>query len=241
MQSPKFQCLLCGKTYKRQIYYENHVSTCKINDLAKHNINLNRDDDTSISELLLVVKELSNKYETVVKELKSLRKYVEKTKRQINIPDWLDNNYPCIYSFKDWLRGFDINKTHLEMIFEADLITGFNKIIEEFFLVDDNIPIRCFKQKKSVFYIFTERWKIMNQKEFEFMISCINSKIIRMLKQWQDSNVSLIETNSDLYQRNVMNVLGGNVSSSIFNNRIKNMLFEHLQFNLKQIIEYEFI
>ena len=61
MESPKFQCLLCGKTYKRQIYYENHVSTCKINDLAKHNINLNRDDDTSISELLLVVKELSNK------------------------------------------------------------------------------------------------------------------------------------------------------------------------------------
>ncbi len=241
MEPPKFQCLLCGKTYKRQIYYENHVSTCKINNLAKYDRNITREDDTSMTDLLLIVKELSNKYESVVKELATLRKYVEKTKRQINIPDWLDNNYPCIHNFKDWLREFNIKERHLELIFETDLITGFNTIIEEFFIVDDSIPIRCFKQKKSVFYIFSERWKMMNQKEFEFMVNCINSKIIRLLKEWQDSNVSLIESNSDLYQKNVMNVLGGNVSSSIFNTRIKNILFERLQFNLKQVIEYEFI
>lgn len=240
MESPNFECLLCGKKYKRQIYYENHVATCKLNNLAKGTSNINR-DDTSISDLLLIVKELSNKYETVVKELSLLRKYVEKTKRQINIPDWLDNNYPCEHNFKDWIRDFNINETHLELIFETDLITGFNKIIEECFIINDTIPIRCFKQKKSVFYISSKRWKMMNEKEFEFMINCINSKIIHLLKKWQDSNASLIEYNSDLYQKNVMNVLGGNISSSVFNTRIKNILFERLHFNLKQIIEYEFI
>ena len=89
MALPKFKCPSCGKEYKRRIFFENHLSTCEKYNFAK----LNRDDEVDNSYLLKYLQELSRKYDHVVNELDKLRKYVEKTKRQINIPDWPDNKY----------------------------------------------------------------------------------------------------------------------------------------------------
>ena len=81
----------------------------------------------------------------------------------------------------------------------------------------------------------------MTLKEFEFIVSSINSKIIYLLKEWQDEHRSLIEFNDDRYQRNVMKVLGGNMSQEFINSRVKNLLFNKLKFNLKEVVEFEFI
>ena len=241
MASP-FVCFSCGKKYKRQIYYENHVASCRLNNFAKLNREDNCDSDSTTRELLTIVKELTKKYEQVSNELAVLRKYVEKTKRQINIPDWLDNKYMCETNFKDWIKRLEIDYEYLQIVFDNDLITGITKIIQDYFVIsDDNIPVRCFEQKRNVFYVFQDRWKTMTSKEFEFMVNCINSKIIHLLKKWQDENRRLIELNDDSYQRNVMNVLGGNLSNETINSKIKTAVFNHLKFNLRQIVEYEFI
>ena len=64
---------------------------------------------------------------------------------------------------------------------------------------------------------------------------------IHLLKEWQDEHRSLIEFNDDQYQRNVMKVLGGNMSQEFINARVKNMLFNKPKFNLKEVVEFEFI
>jgi len=238
MALPKFKCPSCGKEYKRQIFFDNHLSTCQKYNFAK----LNRDDEVDNSYLVKYVQELSRKYDHVVSELDKLRKYVEKTKRQINIPDWLDNKYLCQTNFKEWIKELSLSDDYLTVVFNNDLIAGFTKIISDYFdIEDENIPIRCFDQKKNTFYVFQDRWKVMTLKEFEFIVSSINSKIIYLLKEWQDEHRSLIEFNDDRYQRNVMKVLGGNMSQEFINSRVKNMLFNKLKFNLKEVVEFEFI
>ena len=99
------------------------------------------------------------------------------------------------------------------------------------------LPMRAKKGMSFCSGTTSARFKRTTEPSF----SSINSKIIYLLKEWQDEHRSLIEFNDDQYQRNVMKVLGGNMSQEFINSRVKNMLFNKLKFNLKEVVEFEFI
>ena len=67
--------------------------------------------------------------------------------------------------------------------------------------------------------------------------------IIKEFGNWQKENYEKIfndDNFKDIYQQNLVKVLGTNISKDKLNLRIKNKLFSYLKLNLKRINQFEF-
>ena len=49
------------------------------------------------------------------------------------------------------------------------------------------------------------------------------------------------ERTTDIYFKNHIKIMGGKLSRDVIEQRIRSKLFEYLKFNLKNIVQYEFI
>ena len=164
----------------------------------------------------------------------------------LNIVDWLNDNCRDSLDYNKWLDSIDVKRIHLENIFTCDLIQGFMYIVQESLpLHENNLSVRCFDQKKGIFFIYTDKdkWRTMTGLEFEKMINVINMKICKEFKIWQTENKEKIlkhNITDNSYQECVIKILGGNLNQGIVYSRIKGKLYNYLKFNLKKIIEFEF-
>ena len=244
-----YKCEQCQRYYSRKSYYERHVLCCKVLSMSRREAELEVEelnDTPNIRELYILVQELSYKYQKQQAELNSLKRYVEKTKKILNIVDWLNDNCKGSIDFTKWLDSIKVSRMQLEHVFKFDFIQGFMYIIQENLpLQENNLSIRCFDQKKGTFFIYSdsEDWKTMTGIEFERMINSINTKIVQEFKVWQAENREKIlagKFGDNYYQECVIKVLGGNTNQAVLHNKIKSKLYNYLKLNLKRIIQFEF-
>ena len=244
-----YKCDHCLRYYSRKTYYDRHVLCCHVLSMSRKEANLEVEelrDTPNIRELYILVLELSYKYQKQQTELNSLRRYVEKTKKMLNIVDWLNDNCKGSIDFVKWLDTIKVSRLQLENVFKFDLIQGFMYIIQENLpLLEDNLSIRCFDQKKGTFFISsdTDDWKTMSGIEFERMINSINTKIVLEFKAWQIENREKIlagRFGDNYYQECVIKVLGGKSKMAVLQSKIKSKLYNYLKLNLKRIIQFEF-
>ena len=102
-----------SKYYSRKSYYERHVLCCKVLSMSrKADLEIEELSDTpNIRELYILVQELSYKYQKQQAELNSLKRYVEKTKKMLNIVDWLNDNCKGSLDFTKWLDSIKVLDT----------------------------------------------------------------------------------------------------------------------------------
>lgn len=244
-----YKCDHCQRYYSKKSYYERHILCCKVLSMSRKEADREVEelrDTPNIRELYILVQELSFKYQKQQDELNSLRKYVEKTKKMLNIVDWLNDNCNGSFDFTKWLDTIKVSRLQLEHIFQFDFIQGFMYIIQENLpLQENNLSIRCFDQKKGTFFVYsdTDNWKTMTGIEFEKMINSINAKIVREFKEWQVENREKIlagKFGDNYYQECVIKVLGGKTNPAVLHSKIKTKLYNYLKLNLKRIIQFEF-
>ena len=251
LKAPKrlYKCDHCERYFSRKSYFDRHTLCCKMLKMSKREAKIDSEeisDTPTIREMYILLQELTYKYQKQQSELNSLKRYVEKTKKMLNIVDWLNENCVSSTDFQEWLNSVVITRIQLENIFKYDFIQGFMYIIQELLpLQCNNICIRCFDQKKGTFFIHRkdEKWKTMTGLEFEKMINVINMKIMSEFKKWQIENRDKILKQSfgdNYYQECVIKVLGGNQNQAIIHSKIKSKLYNYLKFNLKKIIQFEF-
>lgn len=251
-KSKLFSCGNCGKTFHRKGFHKQHILLCenlsrvrtrykdKIIDEEKACIPTN-------NQMYILLLELNEKYEKLNNEVKILRKYVEKTKKKINIFDWLNEKCMNCIDFNDWIKTIHVNDFQLENTFKNGFIDGIFYVIQQNLDIKniDMHPIKCFDIKKKVFYIFSDKkWNIMSEKELNSFIRNINHKIIEKFLLWKNDNNELIQNDDNFHDKYVkcMNiVLGGNKSKEYSYNIIINKLYNYLKSDLKNIIHYDFI
>ena len=115
-------------------------------------------------------------------------------------------------------------------------------IMQELLPLEDNIPIRCFDQKKGIFFIYrNDNWMTMTAIEFDNLLDHISKLIIHEFGVWQTENQQkILNSNSDEYEENVIKILGTKRPKANTYSRIKNKLYNYLKFNLKRIVQFEF-
>ena len=115
-------------------------------------------------------------------------------------------------------------------------------IMQELLPLEDNIPIRCFDQKKGIFFIYrNDTWITMTALEFDQLLDHISKLVIQEFGVWQIENQKLIlENKNDDYEENVIKILGTKRPKANTYSRIKNKLYNYLKFNLKRIVQFEF-
>ena len=243
---PIFKCGYCDKFYNRKSSFEKHSLKCEIIHSKPSERELITQKCIELPNQLKLydlIKELVHKQAKQEKEIESLKQYINKTKKRRNIIEWLNENCKKTLSFQSFLNSISINRTHLDYIFKYDFIDGIMFIFQDIFPLNEDLPIRCFDQKPGTFFIVNNEWVVMTGLEYENMIHHMTKLVIKEFGQWQKDNYERIfkdEKFNEIYQQNIMKVLGTKIPKEKLNIRIKNKLYSYLKFNLKRIIEFEF-
>jgi hypothetical protein len=238
----KYLCSDCNKRFKTKKLFEKHTNICNIvSNLNKESY----DKNEILKELIYTLFDKCNNLENEVYQLKN---FVKKTKKQINILEWLNNNRNPKYSLKQFIENFEFTEKHLFYIFEKNYVNGMNYILNDLFDIQyiNEHPICSFKQKNNTFYkydILSKSWLIMSNKDFNEFIQKIHLKALEKFQIWYKENENRILRDQDFYNKYLTymkNITGGNLSRDESIKRIKSKLYNYLKMNVKEIIQYEF-
>ena len=169
-------------------------------------------------------------------DIRQLKKWIRPRREKLNVLQWLNESYPGDLHFSDWVQRITVNRQDLRYIFEHNLVNGiFNIFLNH---MHNDIPIRCFSQKMNTFYVRNDTWKELSHDQFSKILQTIHQKILQEFKQWQDENYDLIfdQRRNDLYHTYIKKVMG----PTNYKRVIRSKLFKRLQFNLRNIVIYNF-
>ena len=169
-------------------------------------------------------------------DIRQLKKWIRPRREKLNVLQWLNESYPGELLFSDWVQQISVNRSDLIYIFEHNLVEGiFNIFLNN---MQNDIPIRCFSQKMNTFYVRNNTWEELSYDQFSKILQTIHQKILQEFKLWQDENYNLIfdQRRNDLYHIYIKKVMG----PTNYKRVIRSKLFKRLQFNLRNIVIYNF-
>lgn len=239
-------CSYCNKQYIRQSALNNHILTCKFNRFCNnHNFTINNLSNENICKLLI---DLHNKYEKLEKDYHEIKKFVNITKKKIDILDYLNDKYRYLtFDFNDFINQYNISLEELDIIFNKNYIDGFIQIfiknVQYLKNKDITIPIKAFSNKEGILYIYSkdlQQWKILDDENLCKFISNIDKLILKLFLKWKIEKETTMDAEqfSNIYPIYMKKILATNYNNK--NYTIKNKLFNYFKINIKNIISYEF-
>jgi hypothetical protein len=226
-------CPSCFKSFKRAGCYEKHIFQCQRRTEEKIPNN---------KELWDMITHLTEKYNTVQSELEYLKNKMGIQNKKIDVLEWLNKLEKTNSTWNEIIDNFEMKICDLDLIFQKGLIEGVVDImIQHFQSFNSNDVIRCYEQKKNVFYVFNGSWEILNKGDFENSYKTIYQKILSLFEEYKNLNEN--KMNDDEFQiefnNNFVKILCVQTPFELQSVRIKNKIFDELKENFKSIIELE--
>jgi len=243
-------CKYCDRKFTRKVYFERHENACglmrKSSDERRFELEEHVDTPTQRKQYELLL-ELAHMVKKQEQQIQTLTRIIQRTqKKKLSVVAWLDENAHPRQSFEEWYSLLEFDRAHLEMVFETDHIKGMLRALESKAPVDSifTLPIRSFKQKENVLYIFDgEKWQAISPDQLKTFITFISRGISKQFNNWVDKHQNKIDnTHSDFsttYLEKLYKVNGGKFSSEHIHSRVKRGLYQHLKTDLQNVIEYE--
>ena len=256
----KFTCKFCNKSYKRKGYFKNHVLVCEELHKTKYMEEKEEElvgDIPTMRNMYFLLQTFIKKTADLEDKVNELTKYIEKTKKRINIIEWLNDNIVLESDYDTWVNTLHVTQKHLHIVFKSGIVDGINAILVDNLPCEkeSNHPIKCFKQKANTFYIYKDdTWSIMTLNQMNKLFRQMDQRLFKQFMLWKEEHKTKIENDDNYYQNvylvNMHRILGGNnsTSSSISSDqrnernkkRCKMNLYHYLQQNIKNIVQYEF-
>ena len=226
-------CPSCFKSFKRAGCYEKHIFQCQRRTEEKIPNN---------KELWDMITHLTEKYNTVQSELEYLKNKMGIQNKKIDVLEWLNKQEKPNNTWKEIIENFEMKICDLDLIFQKGLIEGVVDIMIQYLQsFNSNDVIRCYEQKKNVFYVFNGSWEILNKGDFENSYKTIYQKILSSFEEYK--NVNENKMNDDEFQiefnNNFVKILCVQTPFESQSVRIKNKIFDEIKENFKSIIELE--
>jgi len=226
-------CPSCFKSFKRAGCYEKHIFQCQ---------RRNEEKIPNNKELWDMITHLTEKYNTVQSEMEYLKNKMGIQNKKIDVLEWLNKQEKPNNTWKEIIENFEMKICDLDLIFQKGLIEGVVDIMIQYLQsFNSNDVIRCYEQKKNVFYVFNGSWEILNKGDFENSYKTIYQKILSSFEEYK--NVNENKMNNDEFQiefnNNFVKILCIQTPFESQSVRIKNKIFDELKENFKSIIELE--
>jgi len=252
------KCAHCGKTYTRKSSLQNHTLLC---DLLKQTKRENKIDDEENSELpnyrdlVKIVGMLAVANQKLEEKVHSLEKWVNKSKKKINILDWLNTNITPTKTWDQILEPIVLNETYIDHIIENTPLKTYQLIFEQWFTIsdqdNDHPPLQAFSQKQNVFYIYksnfqtatTASWSELTKEELICFLYKIDRKIQQEVTKWRKKYAEKMETSDKyctLYNKIIYKVNSISFRDDSTLSKVKTILFNIIKREMKNYIEYEF-
>lgn len=237
-------CPHCLRNYQRKMYLDRHVAVCQIVHMNKKTRMLEGEEKTdtpTVRELYVVVMELVAKNNQLEEKIREMTKWVNVKKQKINIIEWLNTTQiatSCDY--QQWLKKIKIKREHLELLFRTDYVGGVVNVLKQLLPLDgETHAMRAFKSKENIFYIFNEnQWVIADADMYIKLMYLLDKLFMTEFIKWQEENKEKINLDhfSPIYAQNTKKIMA--IREQAYS-RIKKELYNYLQAELPQMIEYE--
>ena len=254
-------CEYCGKGYKRRINLDKHSILCEIVYKAKKN-NKRADKETeeidaempSQKQMYQIIQELSLKYDKLEAKMELMSKWVDKTKKKINVLDWLNSssNLKPDLIFDNLADNITILESDLDLLFNGN----FDNILNEIFTrniyekSESEISLFAFIQKTNTIYVYSRDistlesgWIELSREKFIYFLNKVHFKIVKTLSEWKKNNNEKLNNSEQLeemYNKAKIKLMSIDFKHDTTLSKIKLSIYNKMKKDMKALIEYEF-
>jgi len=245
----KYKCKTCGRLFDKTTNYKSHLLVCEqLSNTTKYNLMLSEEEDNipSTKQLYYLIRNLIVKNDSLQQEIEKLKTFANISKKNINAVDWLNENMKDVIDFSIWTKEIQFTRENLKTVFKYGYIEGIYQFIESKLptLDTQSHPIKCFDQKKNIFFIHIDKWKHMKIDDLNVFISNISGKVISEFYKWKTENSEKIDSDDtayDEYIKYMRIVLGEHKTNEQIIRALTPKLYNYLKCDLKNIVKYEFV
>jgi len=250
-QNRLYKCIYCSRTYKLKDNYEKHVKPCEF----FHKSQLQSQDDFCLAvetlptqrEMFELMKSLALKCSELEKEVVHLKQIVN-VRQKKQILEWLNSNRTSVPStFTEWYTDIEVTMEDLEKVFQYDLDSSIQNILQRKINQVKCVPICGFSQKTNHLYIFdmtdenVNLWKNVATPDIDKMIFYMSRKIMQKFLVWQKENQEELSASQQSKDREIiymMKVNGSKITDEKRNTEMKKWLFSKLEENMDMLYEF---
>ena len=233
-------CPYCSKAFGRISALQNHSAFCAIRHQGKYAAKNSTDelDIPPLRDMYIVLQKLVLENEKLHKKITQLEKLTNKEKKRVSLVDWLDVNKTPTIDFVDWVKNITVTQCDFHRILTVNIVNLIMDIIKNNLETKD-IPICSFDQKLKTIFIYTQKsWRIVEKGEFYRFIDNIIRKLTSQLNQWMQRIELQLQTNEEKFHMYTKKIYS--IDTEEVARRIHLRLYNHLKYNLRNIVEYEF-
>jgi len=233
-------CPYCSKAFGRISALQNHSAFCAIRHQGKYAAKNSTDelDIPPLRDMYIVLQKLVLENEKLHKKITELEKLTNKEKKRVSLVDWLDVNKTPTIDFVDWVKNIAVTQCDFHRILTVNIVNLIMDIIKNNLETKD-IPICSFDQKLKTIFIYTQKsWRIVEKGEFYRFIDNIIRKLTSQLNQWMQRIELQLQTNEEKFHMYTKKIYS--IDTEEVARRIHLRLYNHLKYNLRNIVEYEF-
>ena len=255
------ECSTCGKKYRNIDALGRHRDKCMIINPSL-DIIMRETKDMPYTRNLLYA--LLNRVTKLEKKVEMNTKYIKREKKKINIIEFLNEleqkqptntSLPTLTDFK---LNIEIDKSSVVEYLKAQTpLSGLINIVMQNLTKyeRDLVPIRCFSQKRSVFYIRVQNeskeryyWvELTDIPEYERLIMNIQQKLLKAYEKIHNSKLNrpsankgqTSQTSQDKYFENIKKILMTDQTSDTICRYFKHKLYDMLKREVD--IKYEIV
>ena len=233
-------CPYCSKAFGRISALQNHSAFCAIRHQGKYAAKNSTDelDIPPLRDMYIVLQKLVLENEKLHKKITELEKLTNKEKKRVSLVDWLDVNKTPTIDFVDWVKNIAVTQCDFHRILTVNIVNVIMDIIKNNLETKD-IPICSFDQKLKTIFIYTQKsWRIVEKGEFYRFIDNIIRKLTSQLNQWMQRIELQLQTNEEKFHMYTKKIYS--IDTEEVARRIHLRLYNHIKYNLRNIVEYEF-
>jgi len=254
-------CEYCGKDYKRKINYDKHFILCEIvykakkkdKRIDKETEEINEEMPTQ-KQMYKMILELALKYSKLEEKMELMNKWVDKTKKKINVLDWLNtsSNLKPDLIFDNLADSIIILESDLDLLFNGNFDNILNEIFTRNIYQKDEseISLFAFIQKTNTIYVYTKDdstlelvWFELSREKLIYFLNKVHFKIVKTLSEWKKNNNEKLNNSDQLeemYNKAKIKLMGIDFKHDSTLSKIKLSIYNKMKKDMKALIEYEF-
>ena len=194
----QYSCQYCDKTFHFKDNYDNHFPTCEYFHRSKkerlHSLEA-MEAIPSPQEMFHLIQYLSKTCRQLEEEVTKLKNtnytYIRKS-----ITYQLKNVQPPKIVYDIWIKTFPVTTLHLETVFKPlhTLVDGIKHVLTDVIKVGDLLPVRTFKEKPNVMYVYTlpGTWCVANSHHWHRLLDSICHEFVKVFCAWEDDHQEIL-------------------------------------------------